>query len=143
MRAIAFLVAAFAFLAACNRPVTAERVAATERASPPQERASPPQRAGIAAPALRPSGRETAGSIERPIERRIADSKLTEDVREALLAEKGLTTRDLQVTARDGVVTISGTIEERSDQDRMLLVAKSVEGVRSVATHLLLDRPTS
>jgi hypothetical protein len=45
-------------------------------------------------------------------------------------------------TAKNGVVTLSGKIEVRSDQDRMMLVTMSIEGVRSVVSHLVLERPT-
>jgi hyperosmotically inducible protein len=69
------------------------------------------------------------------------DAALSERVREALINEHGITARDLQVTAQNGVVTLSGKVEEKSDQERMMLVAMSVDGVRSVVSNLVVDRP--
>ena len=69
------------------------------------------------------------------------DAALSEKVREALVKEHGINARDLQVTTRNGVVTLSGKVEEKSDQERLMLVAMSVDGVRSVVSNLIVDRP--
>lgn len=70
-----------------------------------------------------------------------ADVALSEKVREALVTERGINARDLQVNAQNGVVTLSGKVEEKSDQERMMLVAMSVDGVRSVVSNLVVERP--
>jgi osmotically-inducible protein OsmY len=70
-----------------------------------------------------------------------ADAALSEKVREALVTERGINARDLQVNAQNGVVTLSGKVEEKSDQERMMLVAMSVDGVRSVVSNLVVERP--
>jgi hyperosmotically inducible protein len=70
-----------------------------------------------------------------------ADATLGEKVRQALVNEHGIVARDLQVTAQNGVVTLSGKVDEKSDQERMMLVAMSVDGVRSVVSNLVVDRP--
>jgi osmotically-inducible protein OsmY len=45
------------------------------------------------------------------------------------------------VRAHNGVVTLIGKVEEKSDQERMMLVAMSVDGVRSVVSNLVVERP--
>ena len=70
-----------------------------------------------------------------------ADATLSEKVRQALVTERGINARDLRVTAQNGVVTLSGKVEEKSDRERMMLVAMSVEGVRSVVSNLVVERP--
>ncbi len=70
-----------------------------------------------------------------------ADVALSEKVREALVTERGINARDLQVNAQNGVVTLSGKVEEKSDQERMMLVVMSVDGVRSVVSNLVVERP--
>jgi len=70
-----------------------------------------------------------------------ADVALSEKVREALVTERGINARDLQVNAQNGVVTLFGKVEEKSDQERMMLVAMSVDGVRSVVSNLVVERP--
>ena len=69
------------------------------------------------------------------------DQVLSEKVRQALVNEHGVNARDLQVITRGGVVTLSGKVDEKSDQDRMMLVAMSIDGVRSVVSNLVVDRP--
>ena len=71
----------------------------------------------------------------------VPDTTLGEKVRQALLNEHGINARDLQVSAQNGVVTLSGKVDEKSDQERMMLVAMSVDGVRSVVSNLVVDRP--
>ena len=73
----------------------------------------------------------------------IVDAGLAAQVVElqALVTERGINARDLQVNAQNGVVTLSGKVEEKSDQERMMLVAMSVDGVRSVVSNLVVERP--
>ncbi len=70
-----------------------------------------------------------------------ADAALSEKVREALVTERGINARDLDVKAQNGVVTLFGKVEEKSDRERMMLVAMSVDGVRSVVSNLVVERP--
>lgn len=70
-----------------------------------------------------------------------ADAALSEKVRQALVTERGINARDLDVKAQNGVVTLSGKVEEKSDRERMMLVAMSVDGVRSVVSNLVVERP--
>ena len=84
-----------------------------------------------------PSPAPTAAPSPAPA----ADVALSEKVREALVTERGINARDLQVNAQNGVVTLSGKVEEKSDQERMMLVAMSVDGVRSVVSNLVVERP--
>lgn len=125
------MVASLAVIAACNRPIPK-----TSAATGPIEHAR-------IAPATPPRSGETTPRESRDNDAPVVpDAALTEKVRDALIEQKGLIARDLRVTAKDGVVTLAGKIEERSDQDRMMLVAMSVEGVRSVISHLILERPS-
>ena len=69
------------------------------------------------------------------------DQAVSEKVRQALVNEHGINARDLQVNTHNGVVTLSGKVDEKSDQERMMLVAMSIDGVRSVVSNLVVDRP--
>ena len=125
-------------LTACDRP---SRTADT----------SDPSRNSIATrpstDATTPRAETTAPSPARPVQSTessadsVPDATLGEKVRQALLNEHGVNARDLQVTAQNGVVTLSGKVDEKSDSERMMLVAMSVDGVRSVVSNLVVDRP--
>ena len=138
MKAITILlpVAITLGLAACDRPART-----VDKSDPPHS--------GVA---LRPSSEPAAARSEKaapdpaqPTQAKsdspAADAALSEKVRQALVTEHGLNARDLQVIAQNGVVTLSGKIEEKSDQERMMLVTMSIDGVRSVVSNLVVDRP--
>ena len=137
--ALALPVALALTLAACDRPSrTVDK--------------SDPAREGVA---LRPSNEATsprpepsaanppqpAQSADAKADSPAVDAALSEKVRQALVNEHGVNARDLQVIAQNGVVTLSGKVDEKSDQERMMLVAMSVDGVRSVVSNLVVDRP--
>ena len=71
-----------------------------------------------------------------------ADNLLSEKVRLALLGSPGLLPQDLTIAAADGVVTLYGKVEEKSDKERVVLLAMSVDGVKSVVSNLVVERGT-
>lgn len=119
-------------LAACDRP---SRTA--DKSDPARESVALSPRPGT--PAATPT--QPAQSAEAKTDTPAVDAALSEKVRQALVNEHGVTARDLQVIAQNGVVTLSGKVDEKSDRERMMLVAMSVDGVRSVVSNLVVDRP--
>ena len=117
-------------LAACDRPTTT-----VDKNDP--GRGGIAQTTPVAPMPMNPSPATTGATSEAPA----ADAALSEKVRQALVEERGINARDLQVNAQNGVVTLSGKVEEKSDQQRMMLVAMSVDGVRSVVSNLVVERP--
>ena len=140
MKALAFAmpIVLMLGLAACDRPSrTADKSdpARNNIATRPSSEAASP-RAQTAAPSPARPAQPTQSDADT-----VPDTTLGEKVRQALLNEHGLNARDLQVTAQNGVVTLSGKVDEKSDQERMMLVAMSVDGVRSVVSNLVVERP--
>lgn len=141
MKAIAFAlpIALALGLAACDRP---SRTA--DQSDPARESVALRPSNEAATPRAEPSAPnppQPAQSAEAKAESPAVDAALSEKVRQALVNEHGVNARDLQVIAQNGVVTLSGKVEEKSDQERMMLVAMSVDGVRSVVSNLVVDRP--
>jgi len=66
----------------------------------------------------------------------IDDATITTKVKSAVLAEPGLKTLQIDVDTKDGVVTISGTVDSPTLKDRAHQIAQSVSGVRSVVDNL-------
>lgn len=126
-------------LAACDRP---SRTA--DKSDPARESVAVRPSNEVATPRLDPQAAnspQTVRSAEATAESPVVDAALSEKVRQALVNEHGITARDLEVTTHHGVVTLSGKVDEKSDQERMMLVAMSVDGVRSVVSNLVVDRP--
>lgn len=62
----------------------------------------------------------------------VEDSVLTSNVKAALAADPETKDANLGVTARSGVVELSGTFDSYSKLDRALAVTRGVTGVKSV-----------
>lgn len=65
-----------------------------------------------------------------------SDSTLVRDVRRAFTRTTGLNSANIHVQARHGVVTLTGTVPQRSQIQRAGNAARSVRGVRSVSNRL-------
>lgn len=53
-------------------------------------------------------------------------------MKSALAKDAGLSTLKLNVTSKDGAVTLSGTVDTAAHKDQIKTVATNVEGVKSV-----------
>lgn len=66
----------------------------------------------------------------------VDDTAITAKVRTAVLAEPGLKSLQIDVDTKNGVVTLSGTVDNTSMKERAHQVAQSVSGVKSVVDNL-------
>lgn len=108
-----------ALMAGCGKPDTPPTP--TTSAPPPAVAAVQP------APAVAP---ETATAPD--------DSTLVSRVREALLADAEVKDQQIEVSAADGVVQLSGFVDSGTQTARAAEVAGAVDGVRSVDNRLEL-----
>lgn len=72
----------------------------------------------------------------------IEDAVLRAKVKSALTAEPDLKALAIDVDVSDGTVTLYGTTNTPAHRDKAAQVALNVEGVRSVANHLILLKDT-
>ena len=70
--------------------------------------------------------------------RAAADKELAGRVKAALGAERNLNAHGIDVTARDGAVTLYGTAETRVRRDMAERIAAKVDGVKSVENKLAI-----
>ena len=66
----------------------------------------------------------------------IDDATITTKVKTAVLAEPGLKTLQIDVDTKNGVVMLSGTVDNQAMKERAAQVAQAVTGVRSVDNNL-------
>jgi hyperosmotically inducible periplasmic protein len=66
----------------------------------------------------------------------VDDATITAKVKAAVLAEPGLKTLQIDVDTKDGVVTLSGTVDNPALKERTSQITQNVSGVRSVVDHL-------
>ena len=65
-----------------------------------------------------------------------ANGVLTSKVKLALLNNSQVKGLQVEVISRDGVVTLAGSLDNPADIDRAIVVAKGVDGVKAVESHL-------
>jgi hypothetical protein len=97
-----------------------------------------PKVAAPAAPAPAPSRAETKAEPAPKPAADSADSALAARVKEALLAEKALNAHGIDVGARNGVVTLFGTVQKKSELEHAARIAAGTEGARSVENKLVV-----
>jgi hyperosmotically inducible periplasmic protein len=68
----------------------------------------------------------------------VDDTAITTKVKAAVLAEPGLKTLQIDVDTKDGVVTMSGMVDNPALKERAMQIAQGVNGVRSVVDNLAI-----
>jgi osmotically-inducible protein OsmY len=68
----------------------------------------------------------------------IDDTAITTKVKGAVMAEPGLKTLQIDVDTKNGVVTLTGTVDNPTLKERATQVAQNVDGVRSVVDNLVV-----
>jgi hyperosmotically inducible protein len=66
----------------------------------------------------------------------IDDSTLTVKVKTALIAEPGLKSTKIDVSTKDAVVTLTGSVPTSTERAKARQVAENVQGVRNVVDNL-------
>ena len=99
----------------------------------------------LALPSLAQAGEQLSASSADsaralPTETKKEDKALARDVRRALGHTRGLNAQGIRVTARQGTVTLSGTVRTVDEMNTAEHVARSIRGVRAVANRLTLFR---
>jgi hyperosmotically inducible protein len=94
-------------------------------------RSSPP----TIAPAVPGAGPSNSAAERPPVA--IDDTVLTAKVKAALIAEPRLTSVPIDVTTRQSIVTLSGSVGSAAEKATAVQVAESVEGVKGVVDRLV------
>ena len=70
------------------------------------------------------------------------DPQIQEDIGERLMWDDDIDASEVEVEVRDGVVLLTGTVQDRRDRWRIEDVAEQVRGVREVTNRIKLARST-
>jgi hypothetical protein len=90
------------------------------------------------APVNQDAGKAEAARQAAVAARAAADKELAGRVKSALVGERNLNAHGIDVTAKDGVVTLYGTAETRMRRDMAEKIAARVDGVKSVENKLAI-----
>ncbi len=66
----------------------------------------------------------------------ISDAEITAKVKTAMAADKNVTASNIDVDTVRGVVSLNGTVKDRTERDRALDIARNVSGVVDVRDNL-------
>ena len=72
----------------------------------------------------------------RAVASTIDDASITAQVKTALLNDTQVNATKIDVTTSNGVVTMSGTVRSKPEQERAIQLARQVNGVRDVKANL-------
>lgn len=98
------------------------------------------QMAGAMASAPNASATAASGA-SAPASGRKADRALRRKVYAAIAKQKEVSAGDISVIAKDGAVTLNGTVTDASQIDKVAGIARSVAGVTSVTNKLTVAKP--
>jgi len=73
----------------------------------------------------------------------LTDGMITDNVSIKLATDQIVKGGALQVNVKDGVVTLSGQVEEQRQIDRATVLTKKVKGVKEVINHITLRDKTA
>jgi len=91
---------------------------------------------GMAPPQASPAPGATVGTV-------VDDSVLTAKLKSALLVDPGVKGIDVKIETRKGEVQLSGFVDDQSQIDRAVTIARNMEGVRSVENKMSLKTGTA
>ena len=78
----------------------------------------------------------SAKSSQQPV----TDTWITTKVKSELATTEGIKSGDISVTTKNGLVTLSGTVNSKAQVQKSIAVAKAVKGVRDVDSTALTSR---
>lgn len=67
------------------------------------------------------------------------DSAITAKVKAGIIGDQSLKVTEINVTTKDGVVTLSGTVDSQQILDRALEISRNVKNVKSVVNSLVVQ----
>jgi hyperosmotically inducible protein len=82
-----------------------------------------------------------ASGSAAPVTGRKANRALRRQVYSAIAKHKEISAGDISVTAKDGAVTLNGTVTDTSQVGKVAEIATSVPGVTSVTNKLTVQKP--
>ena len=79
----------------------------------------------------------TAIAASKPV----TDDFISDSVGQKLAADSVVKGGSIKVDVKDGVVTLTGKVQEPKQKDKAEKLAKKVSGVKSVVNNLTIDKP--
>jgi len=128
----ASVVCAALLAAGCGERSPGDTMARNDAATAPRV---PPPAMTPSSPAATPPSDAAPGA---KVADAISDTTLTAKVKTALVTEPGIKSTAIEVTTKDAVVTLTGTVESSTERAKARMIAENVQGVKNVVDNLTL-----
>ena len=83
---------------------------------------------------------EGAKEAAEQVNQTATDASITAAVKMKMADDPNVSASDINVDTADGRVTLNGTVQNSSEADKAVNLAKSVDGVKSVKSNLVVRR---
>jgi len=131
--------AAAGLLAGCERTTTSQTPDGTS--STTTTTTVQPAPTGTTAATVQSTAKDVGNDAKQAMNKAgnaVEDGVITAKVKTALLADPAVKGLKIDVDTKDGVVTLSGTVEKNANLDRAVSIARATEGVKSVDNQLVV-----
>lgn len=89
---------------------------------------------------IRPRGIDRGFEGVGPRGYRRSDDRIEEDVCNVLMKDRNIDASDIEVHVRDGIVTLSGTVDSRMEKIEAEMAVENISGVEDVQNQLKLKK---
>lgn len=76
-------------------------------------------------------------------ESKVDDATINQNIQSKIASDETLASQNIQVETKDGVVTLTGTVDDRILETKAITLSQSVEGVKSVDSRIMIKPPQS
>jgi len=70
----------------------------------------------------------------------VTDASITSAIKMKMADDKTVSASKIDVDTKDGIVTLNGTVKSQAEADQAVTLAKSVHGVKSVQSNLVVGQ---
>jgi len=70
-----------------------------------------------------------------------SDAAIVADIRQQLIKDTRISAQDIEVTSRQGVVTLQGNVHSTAIEKRIIDLCRQTQGVNRVESHLSIAAP--
>jgi hyperosmotically inducible protein len=85
----------------------------------------------------------TTTEKDRSVTRTLTDATITGKVKSSLIGDKQVEARSINVDTVNGVVHLRGAVQTKTEAKRAIALAKKVDGVKGVKSHLKITQAKS
>ena len=149
LNAIAVAIVGLAIFAGCDRKTPDAEMGSANQSAPvtpvmpvtPVEPVTPAESASTMPPSTNGNDSNTENPSSDSVGSAVEDAGITTLVKAALLLESDLSAMEINVDTVNGIVTLTGAVDNSANLEKATAVVDGIEGVKSVNNQLTVKAP--